>query len=575
MTGTMKGRFIFAGGTLIAAMLGLGVRLAFLHLGGHGEIRLKIARTRHVNRKILPGRGDIYDRTGPEAPPLALNLDVKHVCVDPHVIVENDTVDQVAVECARILGIPAASLIPRLTDENRRFEYVKRFVREPAARRLERRKLQGVFFRDATARYYPNGSFLCHVLGFVNHQGVGGAGIEQYMDRYLKGSPGLLESSVDGMHRELYWHRDLWIPALAGADVYLTIDRHIQYIVEKALDSAMREHHARGAWAVVQIPSTGEILAMAGRPAYDLNEFRYTAPNERLNRAIGYVYEPGSTFKVVTLSSALDAGTVKPDTVMDCEMGTWSYKGRVLRDYHPYGELTVADGIKKSSNILHAKAALTLGDKRFYRYMRNFGIGVETGIDLPGEESGILHPPDKWSNISATRIAMGQGVAVTALQMLGAVNAIANDGVIMRPYVIDHVVEEDGKVLYRNGPEEAFAPVSSETAAVMRGLLKRVTERGGTGTRAAVDGYEVCGKTGTAQKAAPGGYSDTDYVASFAGFLPARSPRISAIVVVDEPQPLHTGGRVAGPVFREIMEQTARYLNIAPAVGRLASAGNP
>jgi cell division protein FtsI (penicillin-binding protein 3) len=313
----------------------------------------------------------------------------------------------------------------------------------------------------------------------------------------------------------------------------------------------------------VQRVRTGEILAMASRPAYDPNEFRTTEPLSRLNRAIGCVYEPGSTLKAATISAALNEGTVSPATVFDCESGAWSYAQRVLHDVHPYGPLTVADGVKKSSNILTAKVALTLGPERLHRYLRAFGLGAPLRVDLPGEEAGIVRPLRTWSAVDPTRIAIGQGVSVTALQMLGVICAIANDGVLMRPYVVSSVSRADGGALLRRGPEVLSRPIRPDTAAVMRGLLARVTEDGGTGTKARVEGYEVAGKTGTAQKPVNGVYGD-ECVASFVGFLPARSPRIAAIVVVDEPQAERMGGAVAAPLFSRIAGEAVRCLDIPP-----------
>jgi cell division protein FtsI (penicillin-binding protein 3) len=387
------------------------------------------------------------------------------------------------------------------------------------------------------------------------------------MDRFLRGTAGFVKGTKDGLRRELYSKRESFVPSLAGADVDLTIDQYVQYIVEQALDDAMVEHSAKGAWAIVQRVRTGELLAMASRPAYDLNAFGDAKRDAQLNRALGAVYEPGSTMKAVVFSAVLNERLVTPDTVIDCENGSWVYGRRALRDYHPHGLLSVADGLKKSSNILSAKLALKLKPRWLYRYYQAFGFGERLGVDLPGEERGILHAPDRWSRITPTRIAIGQGVAVTAVQMLSAFCAIANGGVLMRPYVIDNVRARDGKLLYQRRPEAIGRPISPQTAATMRYLLARVTEDGGTGKRAAIRGFRVAGKTGTAQKPIPGGYSDKDHYASFVGFLPAEAPQIGIIVVIDEPQPVHTGGRVAAPVFKKIASQTIRYLDIAPTSG--------
>jgi cell division protein FtsI (penicillin-binding protein 3) len=284
------------------------------------------------------------------------------------------------------------------------------------------------------------------------------------------------------------------------------------------------------------------------------------------------VYEPGSTFKVVAISGALNEGLVQTDTEFDCENGAWEFAGKILHDAHGYGILTLADIVQKSSNIGTGKVALTLGEKRYYDYLKRFGLGSKAGIDLPGEEQGILHPPEKWAKIDISRIAMGQSISVTALQMAGVFSAIANDGFMMRPYVVKSVCQPTGEVLYQAQPEVVSRPITEATARTMRELLRRVTEDGGTGKRACVEGYEVAGKTGTAQKSLPGGgYSSTDYMSSFVGFLPVDEPEIAIIVVVDSPQPVHYGGVVAAPVFSVIAGQAVRYLDIPPVRVEMAS----
>jgi len=548
---------------LIVAMTGLGVRLAFLHLGFEGKKREGLENSRRLEKKIHPGRGVICDCKG-ENNILAINLFVKDVCADPATIIKSNMIVKVASLLADSLDIPVDEVAEHLNQPDKRFVYIKRMVRQEKVAEIVKRNPAGVFFQDTTARQYPHGNFMCHVLGFVNHEGLGGAGIELSLDKYLRGSPGYIETRVDALRQELYAQRSRYIPALEGANVILTVDQNVQYIVEKALDEAMVAHHAKGAWAIVERVRTGEILAMASRPAYDLNEFAGAGDNVKLNRAIGMIYEPGSTFKPIVSAAALNEGLVTPETVFNCENGAWTYCNRVLRDYHPYGNLTLADGVKKSSNILHAKVALKLGEKRFHQYLSAFGMGKRTGFDLPGEETGILHPLSKWSGISATRIAIGQGVSATALQMVNMIAAIANDGCLMKPYVVKQVVKSDGTVLFSNKPEVLSHPIRSETAAIMRKLLLGVTEDGGTGTKARVEGYEVAGKTGTAQKPVDGRYSSTAYTASFLGFLPVENPELAIIVVVDEPQPIHLGGAVAAPIFGKIANQVVRYLDVSP-----------
>jgi len=557
-------RFLVSALVYLTAMTGLGFRLAFLHIGPHEERRRRVMNLRQVEKEIKVKRGRIVDCVG-EGNILAMDLAVRDVCVDPTIIEQEKNMVEVSSCLSDYLGIPSDEVAVLASRKGRRYERVSKAVPLSIATQIANEKIEGIFFREDNVRYYPQRSVLCHVLGFVNHEGVAGAGLEQSLNKWLRGSPGVYENRLYGKKHPVYLSPVRYTPALAGADIQLTIDQNIQHIVEKSIDQAMEEYNAEGAWIIVQRVRTGEIVAMASRPGYDLNEFNVSTTNQRLNRAVGYVYEPGSTFKAIVFAAALNEGIVTPDRVIDCENGAWRHCRRILRDYHPYGKLTVADGLKKSSNILTAKVALMLGEERFYKYLKAFGIGDRMGLEVPGEESGILHPLSGWSGISTSRIAIGQGVAVTALQMLGVYCAIANDGYLMKPYVVKRIIKRDGEVLVETHPKAISRTVSPETARTMRHLLHRVTEKGGTGRRAAVEGFMVGGKTGTAQKPIPGGYSETENVASFVGFLPADNPELGIIVVVDNPQPIRTGGMVAAPVFKRIAEESVRCLGVVPS----------
>ena len=547
---------------LALVWVGLGTRLAYLHLGPNERLRTRIADIRKVEQQILVGRGRVLDTHGNI---LALDLAVKNICADPKVILENGHLQFIGSRLAYLLQLDPAVVMARLNRPNRRYECIKKLVPDDTARQIARMQLRGVFFEDASARYYPQGSLFAHVVGFSNLEGVGSAGVEQRMDSNLRGRPGLRISEQDGRRVEVYTRRSLEIAPQEGADVYLTLDQNLQYIVDKALDAAMEQHSAKGAWVIIERVKTGEILAMASRPVYDPNAYRTADESQMLNRTIGYVYEPGSTFKVGVIAAALNEGRVRPEDVFDCENGMWIYQGRALKDFHPYGRLNVADILKKSSNIGAAKVALKLGERDLERYLRDFGIGRPTGIELPGEEGGILRDRSKWSSLSISRIPMGHEVGVTSLQMVNLLCCIANNGFLMKPSVIRRAVDAHGRTIMEFTPEVLSHPIREDTARLMQKLLARVTEEGGTGTRARVPGYTVGGKTGTAQKAIPGGYSDSANIASFMGFLPAENPEIAIVVVVDEPQPLHTGGVVAGPIFAEIASQAVRYLDIPPS----------
>ncbi|MDA0991952.1 MAG: penicillin-binding protein 2, partial [Verrucomicrobia bacterium] len=425
-------RFTACVGIQSLAMVGLGLRLAFLHLGPYDDVRDSVKRTRQWTTSIEVERGRIFDRSG-DVNILALDLALNDVCVDPHVVVTNNLVASVASTLADLLDLPADEVAVKVNRVDRRYACIKPAVQPEVSEQIAAAGLTGVFMRDTTVRYYPHHDFMCHVLGFVNMEGVGSAGVEQRMDKFLRGSPGVVESEKNALRQELYWKRGHYIPALEGADIHLTTDQVVQYIVEQALDDVMVTHNAKGAWAIVQRVRTGEILAMASRPSFDLNDFRHAENEQKLNRTISVVYEPGSTLKAIVFAAALNEGMVTPETMFNCENGSWHYQNRPLRDFHPYGNLSVADGLKKSSNIMAAKLAIHMGDERLYAYQRAFGLGHQLGVDLPGEEMGILSPVSQWSKISSSRMAIGQGVATTAMQVLSVYAAIANDGVLMRP----------------------------------------------------------------------------------------------------------------------------------------------
>jgi len=561
-------RLIFLAAVVALVWTGLGIRLAYLHLGDNEHLRSRVQNMRQVEKEILVGRGRILDRNGNI---MALDLALKHVFVDPKVIQEGGHSRFISRQLARLLELDPAVVASKVNRPDRRFEYVKSFVQEDIALNIRELGMQGVHFEDVSARHYPRGSLSSHVLGFSNLEGVGSMGLEQRYDRYLRGVPGWRVTEVDGRRREVYDRRGVDIQPQEGSDVILTIDQNLQYFVEKALDRAMTEHNAKGAWAIVQHVRSGDILAMASRPTFDPNDFRSSKEDERLNRAIGYVYEPGSTFKVAVYAAALNEGLIHPDEIVDCENGRWIHHGRPLRDYHPYGRLTIADALKKSSNIAAAKVALKLGDDRLFNYLKQFGIGSRTGINLPGEEGGILNPRSRWTSLSISRIAMGHEVGVTGMQMVNILSCMGNNGFLMKPRIVRSVVNTKGETVQEIPEEVLGRPINAETASMMCRLLSRITETGGTGARASVDGYHVAGKTGTAQKPVRGGYSDEENIASFMGLIPAEAPQLSIIVIVDEPQPEHTGGRVAAPVFKEIADQAIRYLDIPPVTEELAT----
>ena len=554
---------------VLGLWVGLGTRLVFLHAFPKDKLIGDSEREPRVRRELPAARGRILDCRGNIA---ALDLPVKNIIADPTLIPDDQQKYALALRLTQALNLDPALVLARLNHARSRYQVIQKFVPAEVARDIEKLKLPGVFFEEAATRRYPHDQLACQVIGFANLEGIGSAGIEQRLNELLKGRSGLRIGEQDGKHRELYNRRGPDIEPQDGADVYLTLDLNVQLLMEQAIAEAMRAHQAKKMWGLIERVRTGEILAMASLPNYDPNDYQHADSNAMKNLVISHVYEPGSTFKLATVASALNEGTVTPDQIFDCENGKWLFHGKILHDYHPAGRLSVADIIKKSSNIGAAKIGLTLGAERLEKYVRAFGFGRRLGIDLPGEEGGILAPREKWSELSISRIPMGHEVAVTALQLLNALCCIANDGHLMRPYMVARVVDAKGFELRHGGPVEIGQPIREDIARLMRKLLIRATEPGGTATKARVPGYTVGGKTGTAVKFVNGTYDAHYNVASFAGFLPAEQPEIGIMVVVDEPQPLHTGGLVAAPVFSQIASNVVRCLQIPSSATLLAGA---
>ncbi|HMP72413.1 MAG TPA: penicillin-binding protein 2 [Kiritimatiellia bacterium] len=559
-------RLILVAVTVALVWTGLGLRLAFLHLGDHEEKLESVRRTHRHQREVLVGRGRIFDRNEHL---IAMDLGMKHVSVDPSLIQDRGGGAFIAHQLGRLLEVDPAMIFAKINRPGRKQEYVKKFVLEDSVQPIRAMGLHGVFFEDVSARHYPRGPLMSHVIGFSNLEGYGSAGIELRYDRYLRGIPGFRVTEVDRRGREVYSRRSIDIVPRHGADITLTIDGRIQHFTERALDQAMEETGALGAWAIVQHVRTGEILAMASRPTFDPNHFRTATDEERRNRAVSMVFEPGSIFKVAVIAGVLNERLFRPSDIIFCENGRWMHAGKPLNDFRPYGHLTVADVLKKSSNIGTAKMALELGNRKVYDYLKNFGFGVPTGIGLPGEEAGILRHPSSWTALSLSRICMGHEVMVTGIQMVNMMTVLGNNGFLIRPRVVKRVVDARGETIYEPDIEVLGRPISGATARLMVKLLTRATEEGGTGRHARMDNYTVAGKTGTAEKVIDGRYSRNHNIASFIGLVPAERPELSILVVIDEPS-TRTGGAAAAPVFRQIAEPSLRYLDIQPIPRELA-----
>ena len=566
----------FIAPVLLAIWFGILIyRLADLHLGSR-----PVRNQTRIRGRFPATRGIIYDR---QEVPVAVNRPGYKVFVDPEAPVkEGQDKRRTAERIAELTGADFASVYREITGQGKKSRYIvigKTF--DKAAIDLATNKAVycccGIepFFE----RYYPQGRTFSHLVGYVSGEDMVGrnGGVEQFAERYLRGSDGLFEGVKDKNGKEIRERRTVTVPAIDGASVHLTIDHNIQHVVRELLSAGITNYWATGGKVIIEKVSTGEILSMVSLPDFDPCDFRTYSEYARRNKAIGLVYEPGSTMKGITVSAALNQGLVTPETVFDVGQGSWAYGGRILRD-HPHGLLTVRQIIQKSSNIGAAKIGLKLGNKHLAGYIKAFGFTQRLGIDLPGEEKGLLPPYETWEPVKPTRVAMGQGISVTPLQMVNAYSTIANGGHCMRPYVISRVVATDGTVIYRNEPKEIGRPIRPDTSRKMREILKSVTnyaaDRGdhGTGWRARVDGYTVAGKTGTAQMLINGAYSEKDYWSSFVGFVPAENPVFAMIVILDRPRgeltadgehhKAHDGGGTAAPLFSKIASYVAQYLEI-------------
>jgi cell division protein FtsI/penicillin-binding protein 2 len=439
------------------------------------------------------------------------------------------------------------------------FVWVARKITPEQSEQIKQSKLKNIGFLKESKRCYPNSYLLSHVMGFAGLDNVGLEGLEMFYDQYLRGQPGWEFLLRDARSHKLNLYDNRVLPQ-DGYDLVLTVDEVIQYIAERELDKIFRMFHARGACIVVMDPKTGEILAMANRPGFDLNDRSKFNKEEMRNRAVCDMFEPGSVFKIVTAAAALEEKKVDEMSRFFCENGEYAVAGRVLHDHKPHGWLTFREVIELSSNIGTAKVAALMGPDTLYRYVKAFGFGEKSGIDMPGEISGRIAPTRTWSKTSMTCIPMGQEVGVTALQLASALSVIANGGELMKPYIVKDIVTKQGDMVKAVEPIVVRRVISEDSAARMRKILIGVVENG-TGKLAKGEDFTAGGKTGTAQKIEPNGsYSHSKYMSSFIGFAPAQDPLLTVVVTVDEPHPYYFGGVVAAPAFKNLVSDTLKYL---------------
>jgi cell division protein FtsI (penicillin-binding protein 3) len=546
-------RLYLLGGMLLFWSMAISGRLVYLQIFRYGSFVKQAEHQQQREIPLSPKRGVIYDRAGHE---LAMS-----VLVDSAFAVPTEVKD-----------LPTAiSLITRITGEDhnvvladcrnhKTFCWVARKANDETIERIQSLNLQGIHFQKEPKRFYPARDLAAQVVGTVGMEDSGQSGIEHEFDDQLRGRAGKMFISVDARRQ---WFSDVEKQPEAGDNLVLTIDKNIQYIAEKELDQAIHDTQAIAGTVIVENPHTGEILALANRPTFNPNLRKQITPAALTNRAVSYVYEPGSTFKLVTISAALEEKLTNPNEIFDCQMGSIVYNGMRIRDSKPHGLLPVWGVLAESSDVGAIKIALRLGEDRFYKYIRAYGFGQQTGIELPGETRGLTKPVSRWSKVSIAAISMGQEIGISPLQLTGLISTFANDGVWVAPRIVAGKVEPQGTpqtVAFHPGTSRRV--ISSFTAAEMRSMMQRVVLEG-TGRKAILEGYTSAGKTGTAQKVDPatGAYSKTKYIGSFAGFAPLNNPQIVVAVILDSAVGLHQGGQVSAPVFRRVAQQVLEYLH--------------
>ncbi len=556
-----RARFVSLG--LVAWMLLIGARLVQLQVSQHDDYSARARNQQLSAIETSPTRGQVLDRQGRE---LARSIETESFYADyadPRDFTDsNDTAKRIA----SITGQDRDELAKRLAaamDARKGFVWIARRVDIELAKKLDAMELKGVYSRKESKRYYPNDSLAAHVLGFVGTEEIGLSGVEQYYNEKIRGQSGKVYLERDGSAKRRVFE-SYEVQPNPGQTVVLTIDQTIQYRTEQALSAAVERAHAKSGTAIVMDPRTGEILALANAPSFDPNQPTKDSPEARVNSALQNTYEPGSTFKIVAYSAAIEKGLVRPEDKIDCQMGQITVAGRLIHDHHPFGVLTIADALAQSSNVGAIKLGLLVGNESMYDYMKRLGFGSRTGIDLAGESAGQLRSLNRWQPSSIGSLAMGQEIGVTPLQMATAYCVLANDGMLVKPHVVRELRSPNGAIVFQAKPESRRA-LKPETTQALRNMLEGVTLRG-TARKAQLDGYTAAGKTGTAQKIDPRthAYSATKYIGSFVGFAPVKNPAVVIIVVIDEPRGSYHGGDVAAPVFREIAEQILPDLSISP-----------
>jgi cell division protein FtsI (penicillin-binding protein 3) len=548
-------RLFILAGFLAFWFLAICIRLVWLQVVDYGDFTQRAARQQQRSIEVAPVRGNIYDRSGNE---LAMTVNVDSVFAVPSEIPDVHSTAQIL---GKVLKSDASEIEDRLSN-SKAFAWVARKVDNSTSARIRDLNLKGIYFQKESKRFYPKGELAAQVLGYVSLDDQGRAGVEREFESKLTGKPGKMLITMDNRKR---WLGRVEKNPEPGENVVLTIDEKIQYIAERELAKAIADTQAQSGTVIVENPHTGEVLALANWPTFNANA-SIVRPEALENHAVSDAYEPGSTFKVVTLAAALEEKITNPDEVIDCQMGSIVVNGLRIHDHNPFGGLTVTQVLEHSSDVGAIKIALRLGEERFDRYIRVFGFGAQTRIELPSETRGITKPVSRWSKVSIGAISMGQEIGVSPVQLASMMSTIANDGLYVPPRIIaGTTAPRSTPQLIEFHPALGRRVISPFTAAEMKHMMEGVVLRG-TGKRAILDGYSSAGKTGTAQKIdASGHYSHKQHIASFAGFAPVNNPAITVLVVLDSPAggyPRDGGGVAAAPVFTRIAQQVLAYMNV-------------
>ena len=542
--------------------IAIGVRLYFLQVRQHNSLRARAENQQQDSLELPPMRGVIYDRNGKE---LARSSEVKSLYVQPSQL--GDLIVATS-KLARVLNLDRATLLERFQSRKKSLVVVKRRLTDREVAEVEKLNLPatGIKFINEMKRFYVNNQTAAHLLGYVDLEENGRAGLEQTYNQTIRGDNGKITVKFDNIKRTNADPRSSYDcnieQSTPGSNIHLTIDSVIQLYAEKALKAGVQKSGAKGGTLIMMRPQTGEILALASYPTFNPNDISEMTDTQRQNRAVEATFEPGSIFKIVPYAAALEENLIKPTTMIDCGNGKIEIAKRTIHDTHAYGVLTASQALAKSSNVGAIKIGRQLGNERLARYIDAFGFGRKTNIELPAESKGIVRDVAKWRPDSIGSIPMGQEVGITAIQAVAAFACIANGGVWMQPHLVKNISGINGEVIAQTQVESRRV-IGEQTAAMLKTMLEGVVLRG-TAKAAQLDGYSVAGKTGTAQKVINGKYSDTKYVASFAGFAPVANPEIVCIVSIDEPIGEHHGGTVAAPIFAEAVSQALTILNVAP-----------